>query len=61
MFELTDDGTMDTVIRCSKCGEGIRFTYAFGPDDDQTYDDFVDECLELAAREHECQGELERD
>lgn len=26
-IELTDDGTMDTVLRCSECGEEFRFNY----------------------------------
>jgi hypothetical protein len=26
-IELTDDGTMDTVLRCSECGEEIRYNY----------------------------------
>lgn len=29
-IELTDDGTMDTVLRCSDCGEEIRYS---SPDD----------------------------
>lgn len=27
MIELTDDGTMDTVVRCSECGEEMRYNY----------------------------------
>lgn len=26
-IELSDDGTMDTVLRCSECGEEFRFNY----------------------------------
>lgn len=26
-FILTDDGTMDTVVRCEHCGEEVRFNY----------------------------------
>jgi hypothetical protein len=26
-IELTDDGTMDTVLRCSDCGEEMRYNY----------------------------------
>jgi hypothetical protein len=33
-IELTDDGTMDTVLRCSECGEEFRFNYDCGSDDD---------------------------
>lgn len=27
MIELTDDGTLDTVLRCSECGEEFRYNY----------------------------------
>jgi hypothetical protein len=27
MITLTDDGTMDTVLRCSECGEEFRFMF----------------------------------
>jgi hypothetical protein len=26
-IELTDDGTLDTVLRCSDCGEEMRYNY----------------------------------
>ncbi len=26
-IELTDDGTLDTVLRCSECGEEMRYNY----------------------------------
>lgn len=32
-IELTDDGTLDTVLRCSECGEEFRFNYDPGPRD----------------------------
>ncbi len=32
-IELTDDGTMDTVLRCSDCGEEMRYNYDNGPED----------------------------
>ncbi len=25
MFSLVDDGTLDTVVECSRCGQEIRF------------------------------------
>lgn len=31
-IELTDDGTMDTVLRCSECGAEMRYNYE-PPDD----------------------------
>lgn len=31
-IELTDDGTLDTVLRCSDCGEEMRYNYT--PSDD---------------------------
>ena len=63
-IELTDDGTLDTVLRCSECGEEMRynfssFTFHFSsgePEglDGQSYDDFVDWAIEDATQEHEC-------
>ena len=53
--ELSDDGTMDTVIECtcSKCGKvwESRFNFDGGESEDDfdaagRYDDFVDWCLE---------------
>ena len=29
-IELTDDGTLDTVLRCSDCGEEMRYNYDAG-------------------------------
>jgi RNase P subunit RPR2 len=65
-FELTDDGTMDTVVRCTNCGEEMRFNFdPDGPDgieEDKdaataAYDAFVEECIETAEDEHDCQKE----
>ena len=28
MIELADDGTMDTVLRCTDCGEEMRYSYS---------------------------------
>lgn len=46
-IELTDDGTMDTVLRCSECREEFRFNYAGIEDDDRR-----DELLEAAATKY---------
>lgn len=61
---LGDDGTMDTVICCSECGEEMRYTYAAGPDDQtyydpdaQTYDEFVAWAMEDFDEDHECEEE----
>ena len=58
-MQLTDDGTLDTVIRCSECGEEFRFNFANSGDDEspegpEAYDSFVEDCCEDAAEEHEC-------
>ena len=48
MAYLSDDGTMDTVITCGRCGRENRFTYEPFTDDDidgASYDAFVDECI----------------
>ena len=58
-IELIDDGTLDTVLRCSVCGKEMRYTYM--PDDEHdgsnTYDEFVDWAIEDAKSEHECSRE----
>jgi len=61
-FELTDDGTMDTVVRCTECGQELRYNYdPSGPgaedselSDEDAYDAFIAECIEDAESEHEC-------
>jgi len=66
-IQLSDDGTLDTVLRCSDCGQEFRFNYDGGMDagNDQSqpqreqdaldaYDDFVDSCIEEVEAEHEC-------
>lgn len=56
MAYLGDDGTMDTVIVCDKCGKETRFNYDATFDDNedadiddatafQLYRDYVDECI----------------
>lgn len=57
-IELTDDGTLDTVLRCSECGEEMRYTYM--PDDvptgeeEDAYDAFIAWAIEDATADHEC-------
>lgn len=38
-FELSDDGTMDTVVRCTECGQEDRYNFEPGPDADEDADD----------------------
>lgn len=58
-IELSDDGTMDTVLRCSECGEVMRYNYD-GADDEQNgrdgydYARFVEWAIEDATDAHEC-------
>jgi hypothetical protein len=56
---LVDDGTLDTVLKCTKCGEVFRFNFqAWGADGPEntppTYDDFVQQCIADTFIEHEC-------
>lgn len=46
---LSDDGTLDTVLRCEDCSEEFRYTYE--PADDDTihcagHDDYRDGCAD---------------
>lgn len=52
-FSLTDDGTLDTVLRCADCGQELR--YNFDGESGQTYDDFVEWALTDADEDHECE------
>lgn len=60
---LTDDGTTDTVIECDKCGAQMRYNFdltsaeAFDAKSDgqDTYDAFVDECIEDFNDTHDCE------
>lgn len=70
--QLSDDGTMDTVISCVDCGEEQRYTYQpveyDGTEDQQDaldsgkderlYMAWVHECIEDFDESHEC-GESE--
>ena len=65
-IELTDDGTLDTVLRCSECGEEFRFNYASqvefnsdpeerdDPDPEKDYELFIQGCIEDVENDHEC-------
>jgi hypothetical protein len=54
MFQLRDDGTLDTVVACTDCGHQERFTFQPDSYDDETYDDFVAWALDEAAACHDC-------
>lgn len=64
---LTDDGTMDTVLCCTECGEEMRYNYQSGCDDDpeltdeQAYDAFIESCIDDATAEHECRNAEEEE
>ena len=51
---LRDDRTLDTVIFCVECGQEERFTFMPQTDED-SYDDFVEWCLDEFEDEHECE------
>lgn len=53
--ELTDDGTLDTVISCPECGEEARYTLDGA---DGSYDDFVKWAIDDFDSEHECDETL---
>ena len=53
-FHLSDDGTLDTVVTCDRCGQDERYT--FQGDGDETYDEYVTYALEDAAIDHECKA-----
>jgi hypothetical protein len=58
---LGDDGTLDTVIYCSECGQEQRYNYSAEDEDINhgiaSYDSFVDWCIEDFESEHECAGD----
>lgn len=60
-FYLTDDGTLDTVVKCEDCGEELRYNYDIGgpdqvqgEDPDEPYYQFVDWVMDDAAEQHKC-------
>lgn len=60
-FQLSDDGTMDTVVACTECGKELRYSFHAqgGRDDDtqETYDEFIGWALADAEEDHECERE----
>jgi RNase P subunit RPR2 len=65
-FNLSDDGTLDTVVKCNVCGAELRYNYD-GPDmhavysapnaddeSDRRYRDFVEWAIEDAEADHVC-------
>ena len=51
-FRLGDDGTLDTVCVCERCGHEER--YNFDPVEDSPYEDFTAWALDDAEARHEC-------
>ena len=61
---LTDDGTMDTVLRCGDCGEEFRYNYDptddaldFNESPEPGYDAFIAWAIEDTESDHECEQE----
>lgn len=64
-IHLTDDGTLDTVLRCDECGEEFRYNYDLGLDDPDglptDYDAFIEWAIEDATAEHyDCSADTSR-
>ncbi len=59
-MQLSDDGTLDTVISCAKCGAEFRYNFdgegepQEADTESSAYDRFVEWALEDAAEEHDC-------
>lgn len=61
---LADDGTLDTVLRCSECGEEFRGTFDSSFSDAgldrttyQTYTEWVADFIADVDEEHDCRAE----
>lgn len=58
MIFLTDDGTLDTVLECSDCGEQMRYNYPTAMDEDEGdyiyYERWTDQIITDETQEHEC-------
>lgn len=64
-FTLADDGTLDTVVQCNRCGEQERYDSAsLIPEVDEDGEDITDEkaneyriraALQWAEQDHECE------
>ena len=55
-IKLHDDGTLDAVLACDRCGAEMRYNYD-GIDDSgnpDAYDNFVDRAIDDAMALHEC-------
>jgi hypothetical protein len=55
-IKLTDDGTMDTVLRCSACGQEFRFNFPLDGELERRiyYDAWVQDCIDEIGDEHVC-------
>lgn len=51
---LCDDGTLDTVLKCTECGEEFRLNYDPDLMRQIDYDEFVQSSIEEMAEEHVC-------
>ncbi len=63
-IQLGDDGTLDTVLYCSDCRQEYHFNYDPEADDyphgdqaEDSYNNFVDECIAELKAEHVCHEE----
>ncbi len=63
MINLTDDGTLDTVLECGTCSEQMRYNYDGvsegenrGPD--ISYQTFIIWAIEDARFNHNCTAEI---
>jgi len=65
MISLMDDGTLDTVLACDRCGQEFRYNYSAYCDDGResdtsdefAYDRFVDWAIADASDDHDCPTE----
>ena len=55
-FDLVDDGTLDTVLKCSLCGEELRYTPY---EEYEGADEWIDWCVDDARDTHICAETLE--
>lgn len=54
MFTLSDDGTLDTVLTCSECGQDERYNYDPSGGRTLSYNQFVLWSIKDAEDIHEC-------
>ncbi len=58
MIVLSDDGTLDTVLRCTECGEVFRYNYdLIDPNEylEASYGDFLKWAVQDTIDSHECE------